>query len=69
MADENSKPACKYGENCYQKNETHINRFSHPPKGETSNNVVDDTNKHENTHAPTDKRGRFVFNLFHRNNM
>lgn len=32
MAESNSKSACKYGENCYQRNEAHLNRFSHPPK-------------------------------------
>lgn len=30
MADKNEKPACKYGEACYQRNEAHLNRFSHP---------------------------------------
>lgn len=33
MADKNGKPACKYGEKCYQKNEAHLDRFSHPEKG------------------------------------
>lgn len=32
MADSTEKPACKYGEQCYQRNEAHKNRFSHPPK-------------------------------------
>lgn len=32
MADEDDKPACKYGINCYRRNEEHKERFSHPPK-------------------------------------
>lgn len=32
MADEDDKPACKYGANCYRRNEEHKERFSHPPK-------------------------------------
>lgn len=32
MSDTDSRPACKYGVNCYQRNELHVNRFSHPPK-------------------------------------
>lgn len=56
MADENSKPKCKYGENCYQKNEAHLNRFSHPQETDTSNNT-DDTNNH----TATEKRGKFLF--------
>lgn len=27
-----SRPACKYGEKCYQKNPHHHNKFKHPPK-------------------------------------
>lgn len=32
MSETDSRPACKYGVNCYQRNELHVNRFSHPPK-------------------------------------
>lgn len=32
MADEDNKPACKYGTDCYQRNQAHKDRFSHPPK-------------------------------------
>lgn len=32
MADTNAKPTCKYGEECYRRNESHLNSFSHPPK-------------------------------------
>lgn len=42
MADDQDKPACKYGIKCYQRNELHRNRFSHP-----SNNC--DENKTEIT--------------------
>ena len=27
-----SKPTCKYGAGCYQKAQTHLNKFCHPPK-------------------------------------
>lgn len=32
MADEQEKPLCKYGVNCYQRNEAHKARFQHPTK-------------------------------------
>lgn len=32
MADEDDKPPCKYGINCYRLNEEHKERFSHPQK-------------------------------------
>lgn len=33
MADkDDDKPACKYGVDCYQRNQAHKDRFSHPPK-------------------------------------
>lgn len=32
MSEMDPRPACKYGVNCYQRNELHLNRFSHPPK-------------------------------------
>lgn len=32
MSETDARPACKYGVDCYQRNELHLNRFSHPPK-------------------------------------
>lgn len=32
MADKDNKPACKYGADCYQRNQPHKDKFSHPPK-------------------------------------
>lgn len=56
MADDMSKPKCKYGESCYQKNEAHLNRFSHPSKPDTSNN--DDSCDHDSNYQRSEKRGK-----------
>lgn len=36
MADNEKRPACKYGASCYRLNEAHLKQFSHPPKGNVS---------------------------------
>lgn len=36
MADNDNKPECKYGVDCYQRNQLHRDRFSHPPKDRTA---------------------------------
>lgn len=35
MDDNDLKPACKYGINCYQRNQAHKDRFSHPPNDQS----------------------------------
>lgn len=52
MADEDSKPACKYGTNCYQRNQPHKDRFSHPPK----DNLTDLNNLSLSPPQPPKKR-------------
>lgn len=36
MADEDNRPPCKYGKNCYRLNEDHKERYSHPSKTESA---------------------------------
>lgn len=46
MADEDSRPPCKYGGNCYRLNEEHKVRFSHPPKNQSAEqNESNDTDR------------------------
>lgn len=33
---EDIRPACKYGVDCYQRNQAHKDRFSHPPKDDST---------------------------------
>lgn len=45
-----SRPACKYGVNCYQRNDVHVNRFSHPPKVAVIDNTTDASGSNEAVH-------------------
>lgn len=55
MAD-SRKEACKYGVDCYQRNEAHLNRFSHPPKVSNSEQPAADDqprpHKRESSRSP-----------------
>lgn len=50
MADNNTKQACKYGKDCYQQNQAHKDRFSHP-----KNDKAVDVNRRSNS-PPTKRR-------------
>lgn len=45
-----SRPACKYGVNCYQRNEIHVNRYSHPPRIDVTEKATDASGSNEKTH-------------------
>lgn len=50
---EKQKEACKYGIKCYQRNEAHINRFSHPTKTSTDEEAHEQrTFKRETSRSP-----------------
>lgn len=42
MADDDQRPACKYGVDCYQQNQAHKDRFSHPPPKYQANDSGND---------------------------
>lgn len=52
MADKNEKPTCKYGTSCYQRNQAHKDRFSHP--SEDKPDEIDRTSS--SPEPPTKKR-------------
>lgn len=54
MADESEKPACKYGTSCYQRNEAHHDRFSHPPRDDHSNGT---SKKHLSDDSGSSEKG------------
>lgn len=54
MADNSDKPPCKYGDRCYQRNEAHLSRFSHPPKDTDNEGTSGHTvlAKRDSSHSP-----------------
>lgn len=52
MADQDQRPACKYGIDCYQRNQAHKDRFSHPPKDQAD----DDENRRSASPQPAKRR-------------
>lgn len=63
MADDDDRPACKYGAKCYRRNEEHKERFSHPPKDkdDTDRAQSDSPSKHlDSKTTPPAKRRKTV---------
>lgn len=53
MADNNGKPACKYGINCYRQNQVHKDQFSHPSKDDATDH--NDDSRSESPSPPAKK--------------
>ena len=47
-----SKPACKYGDTCYRKNQDHLRDFYHPPNKETDSENPSTSNNTESNNNP-----------------
>lgn len=54
MVDDQDKPTCKYGIKCYQRNEAHKNRFSHPLNNSDENKTQ--TAKRDQSKSPDPKQ-------------
>lgn len=52
MADEGDKTPCKYGINCYRRNEEHRERFSHPSKDQPSGQDESKATDHQRAKSP-----------------
>lgn len=52
MSDEDDKPPCKYGINCYRRNEEHRERFSHPQKDRS--NEREESNERHQSKSPSE---------------
>lgn len=53
MADEDDKPPCKYGINCYRLNEEHRERFSHPQKDRSTEQKESNDTGHHRSPSPS----------------
>lgn len=56
MSETDSRPACKYGVNCYQRNDLHLNRFSHSPKIGDPDNAPESTVESTHDDGHNDKK-------------
>lgn len=62
MTDEDDRPPCKYGINCYRRNEKHKERFSHPKKDvsaeqqESNSHDTDTDTDSQRSTSPSAKR-------------
>lgn len=65
MADEQEKPMCKYGFNCYQRNDVHKKRFNHPTKPDVNK---PQTPKRDPSSSPDSKPNKKKIKLSPRNN-
>lgn len=54
MVFDQDKPTCKYGIKCYQRNEAHRNRFSHPPANSDENKT--EISKRDRSTSPNPKQ-------------